>query len=160
MTHKILIVFSSLLAVILLSGCEKMPEPPGIYFGYYGSATECLEIAPNNVYRQVLIQNGKVLYDNTGSWRVRADGNWGIDFENFIVATGMWPNSMARGTSSDTPPLSLENYTGVTATSDWDYVKREKVVLIRGDVIFLVTDKKSGILNAQQFVEKYQLLGR
>jgi hypothetical protein len=160
MKRKSLSILFSLLAAILLLGCEKMPDPPGIYFGYYGTATECLEIAPNHVYRQVLIKDGKVLYDNTGSWSVRSDGNWGIDFENFIVATGMWPNSMARGTSSDTPPLSLENYTGVTATSDWDYVKREKVVLIRGDVIFLVTDKKSGILNAQQFVEKNQLPGR
>jgi hypothetical protein len=149
------IAFSSLLAVILLIGCEDIPSPTGTYFGHYGIATECLEIAPNHKYRQVLIQKGRVLYDNTGNWSDRTDGNKGVILYDFIVATDLWPNDK----KTDTYPFSLDKYTAVYVLSDWDFATREKVISLKGNAVFLLTDKKSDILNAEQFLDKNQLAG-
>jgi len=160
MKHKIYIGFGSLFAVILLLGCEDIPSPSGIYFGHYGTATECIEVSPNHVYRQVLMQNGKILYDNTGSWHDRTDGCKGVIFYDFIVATDLWPKSLPRSTTINTPPFSLEKVTSVSTLSDWDLINREKVITMNSDAVFLVTDRKSTIQNAEQFVEENQLKRR
>ncbi len=161
MKRKSLSILVPLLAAILLLGCEKMPDPPGIYFIHYGNATQCLEVAPNHVYRQVLIQDGNVLYDYTGSWEIRSDGNWGIEFNgDFIVISDKLPNTLARDMAPGrSAPFNVEKFTGATAGSDWDYVNGEKVVVL-SETVFLSTDKKSNILSAQQFVKENKLPGR
>lgn len=161
MNHKSLKALGLLLATLLLIGCEDIPSPPGIYFAHYGTATECLEVSPSHVYRQVLMQNGVILYDNKGIWHDRTDGNKGVVFYDFIVATDLWPNTLPRNTTVNTPPFTLEKVTSAVSTlSDWDFIKREKVITMRGDVTFFETDKKSTIQKAEQFVQENQLKGR
>lgn len=143
---------AALLLATLFSGCEDIPDAPGVYFGHYaGGATECIEIRPDHTYRQVLIHGGKVVYDNSGTWKERTDRNKGPLFNDFISA-GRWGNEPKR---REELIVSPEKLSGVGALSDWDPVSREKVLLPGGEATYLSTDKNSPIKSAEQFMAEH-----
>ena len=140
-------------ASALFIGCSGHPASPvGVYFGRYGGANECIEIRTDGTYRQVLVKDGAIVYNNADDWML---GNSSDDMElkNFIVAVDLAKAQEIH--SPDLLPFSPEVYAvvwfGFGSSSGEHWMSSAPKTLY-----VLTTDKKSPILSATQFADEYR----
>lgn len=138
-----------LLALFALSaGCNsRTPSHVGVFFGHYGSAVECIETKSDRSFRQVLIKDGAILYDNTGTWKPREDTD-GIIFSDILLPVERASAVSAKSVS--TLKIAPEKSASAMFTL-WGESGERFINVMPGELCFLATDRTSPIKSVEQF---------
>ena len=137
----------------LFIGCSGHPaSPAGVYFGHYGGASECIEIMADGTYRQVLVKDGIIVYNNTADWTsgITSDD---IKLNNCYVAVDLTKAQQIR--SPNSLPFSPEKYSVVGFS--YGSSSGERWICAAPDTFyFLTTDSNSPVLSATQYADEYR----
>ncbi len=137
------------------AGCKfSAPNYIGVFFGRFGSAIECIETKPDGTFRQVLVKDGVILYDNVGTWEPREDTD-GINFSDILLPVERTSAISAKSSSS----LKIAPEKSSTAMfSLWDESGERFINVMPGELCVLSTDRTSPIKSVEQFVSGKRMI--